>query len=114
MGEMICCRFLARQGFNIIARNYRKKWGEIDIIATKDAVLHFIEVKSVSRKGEWRPEENVHQAKRARLRRTIMTFLAEIYRDAGADTAFVFHVLAVRIDVKQKKSRISWIEHVVL
>jgi len=39
-------KFLQDKGFIIIDRNFYSRFGEIDIIATKDAVLHFIEVKS--------------------------------------------------------------------
>ncbi|MCG2694717.1 YraN family protein, partial [Candidatus Parcubacteria bacterium] len=48
LGEGIACNYLKNEGFNIIERNYWKPWGEIDIIAQKGAILHFVEVKSVS------------------------------------------------------------------
>ncbi len=38
--------FLLENGFSIIERNFYSRFGEIDIIAIKDEVLHFIEVKS--------------------------------------------------------------------
>ena len=38
--------FLLENGFFVVQRNYYSRFGEIDIIATKDEVLHFIEVKS--------------------------------------------------------------------
>lgn len=45
--EELATRFLEEAGFVIIERNYyARKLGEIDIIARKDGVLHFIEVKS--------------------------------------------------------------------
>ena len=47
IGENITNTFLMKQGFTIIERNYRVKVGEIDIIAKKDNVLRFIEVKSI-------------------------------------------------------------------
>jgi len=49
IGENIACDFLKKRGFEILDRNYLKKWGEIDIVARKDSVIHFVEVKSVSR-----------------------------------------------------------------
>jgi putative endonuclease len=76
-GEEIVAEDLQHKGFSIIARNYLKKWGEIDIIATKDGIMHFVEVKTVSKRGEWKPEENVHTDKMRRLGRTIETFIAE-------------------------------------
>ena len=40
------CAFLYDNGFSILDRNFYSSFGEIDIIVTKDDVLHFIEVKS--------------------------------------------------------------------
>jgi len=39
LGEDIGCKFLVKRGFLIKDRNYRKKWGELDIIAEKDNLL---------------------------------------------------------------------------
>ena len=52
-GEDIACDFLKENGFLILLRNFREKWGEIDIIARdKDKTLVFVEVKTVrSRHG---------------------------------------------------------------
>ncbi len=50
--------FLMKKGFTIVERNfYAKKFGEIDIIALKDGVLHFIEVKSS--RGSFEPIFNI-------------------------------------------------------
>ena len=38
--------FLLEKGFSVIERNFYSRFGEIDIIALKDEVLHFVEVKS--------------------------------------------------------------------
>lgn len=47
LAESKACNFLKQEGFLIIEQNfYAKKLGEIDIIASKDEVYHFIEVKS--------------------------------------------------------------------
>ena len=40
------CAFLLENGFCVVERNFYSRFGEIDIIATKDEVFHFIEVKS--------------------------------------------------------------------
>ncbi|NLK65930.1 MAG: YraN family protein [Campylobacteraceae bacterium] len=44
-------KYLKNLGFEIEKRNFRSKFGEIDIVAKKDGVLHFIEVKATS--GEY-------------------------------------------------------------
>jgi putative endonuclease len=68
-GENFAAMFLMKQGFNIVERNYTQKFGEVDIIAEKSGVIHFIEVKSVSHEtflnnsDKHRPEDNVHNLK---------------------------------------------------
>jgi putative endonuclease len=48
-GEDLVGKFLERQGFTIIARNYAKRDGEIDLIASKGDTLAFVEVKTRSK-----------------------------------------------------------------
>ena len=48
LGETLACEYLIRESFKIVDRNYYQKIGEIDIIARKDKIIHFIEVKTVS------------------------------------------------------------------
>ncbi|MFT7005162.1 MAG: putative endonuclease [Sulfurimonas sp.] len=46
LAEDKACAFLDENGFMIVERNFYSRFGEIDIIATKNDVLHFVEVKS--------------------------------------------------------------------
>lgn len=46
LAEEKACEFLYDNGFEVVQRNFYSRFGEIDIIALKDEVLHFIEVKS--------------------------------------------------------------------
>jgi len=77
-GENIVADFLVGKGLKIISRNYREKWGEIDIVALKGKIFHFVEVKTVSQETGYRPEDNVHPWKLKRLRRVIQTFLLDM------------------------------------
>ncbi len=115
IGEEIACKYLAGKGFFIQERNYLKKWGEIDIIAVKDKILHFIEVKSVIDQGRGlthRPEENVHNLKVRRLRRTIETYLNE--KKYGAEAEFKFHVVTVITNEITGKSEVNMLEDIIL
>lgn len=47
-GEDLATRFCLNHGFNILKRNYRCRFGEVDIVAECKQVLHFIEVKNRS------------------------------------------------------------------
>lgn len=46
LGEEKACEYLKEKGYLILERNFRKSYGEIDIIALKNNVLVFVEVKS--------------------------------------------------------------------
>jgi len=114
-GEDIACFYLQKHGFFIQERNYRKKWGEIDIIAVKDGILHFVEVKSVMGQGNTsghRPEENVHELKQRKLRRVIQTYLNE--KKYGPEADFKFHVITVRSNAEKGKYDVKMLENIIL
>jgi putative endonuclease len=46
IAETLTCKYLRENGFEIIERNFYSPFGEIDIIAKRNDVLHFVEVKS--------------------------------------------------------------------
>ena len=82
VGEDLAVRFLEDKGFKITNRNYRKKWGEIDIVADKGNVIYFFEVKTLSCETIntnifYKPEDMVHPWKVKRLMRTIQSYLLE-------------------------------------
>ena len=121
MGEDIACIFLEKKGFRILARNYQKKWGELDIIATKDDVLDFFEVKSVTTAyaerffDAHRPEENVHSMKVRHIRRMIETYICEQGRGIRRrDMLFHFHVLCVYMNMETRMAHVKWIKDVIL
>ncbi len=48
LGEELAVKFLMKRGFVVIDRNYRRPWGELDIVAEKKQKIHFVEVKAMS------------------------------------------------------------------
>lgn len=118
IGEDVACQFLERKGFKIIGRNYRKPWGEIDIIAEKSGIIRFIEVKTVSREksagisremGDYRPEEQVHEEKLKKVART-----AELYMDSTGDAReFQIDVVGVFLDAGTRTARCRLLEQVL-
>ncbi len=64
-GESIACDYLLSQGYSILENNWRFSKAEIDIIAMKDGVLVFVEVKTKSYTYFGRPEESVTPLKEA-------------------------------------------------
>ncbi len=67
------CDFLRLRGYRIIDRNVYNRFGEIDIIALKDNVIHFVEVKSAQTYEQ--AVNNITPAKLQKLNRTIQTYL---------------------------------------
>ena len=85
IGERIAEEHLANRGFSIVARNYRTRYGELDLIATDERALVFCEVKTRlagTRNGPAGPLDAIGPRKRERLRRMATQWLAE---SAGAD-----------------------------
>src|SRR3989344_936934 len=80
LGEDIACDYLEGRGYKIIQRNYRQKWGELDIIAKDPAnALVFIEVKAMRQSGndqfaELNPEDNLTKTKLSKIQRTAQMF----------------------------------------
>jgi len=73
LGENIAEKFLMKHGFDILERNYLRKWGEIDIVAKRNKKIHFVEIKTSKgtvtqeTKNGIRPEENLHPQKLKRV-----------------------------------------------
>ena len=82
--EDLVAQYLKKQNYEILARNYRCRRGEIDIIACKDAVLCFVEVKSLS--GRWTQDQLAHmvdEKKRKRIQLTAIDYLNKVYMQSG-------------------------------
>jgi putative endonuclease len=91
-GERIACRYLLRQGFDILARRYCTRSGELDIVALEQDTLVFIEVKTRSSSEYGEPWEFVDWRKQQILRRTAEEFIADF--DLG-QYAYRFDIISV-------------------
>jgi|YelNatPaOPRAMG01_1025707.scaffolds.fasta_scaffold00411_4 putative endonuclease len=76
-GEEIAQNFFSERGYKIIARNYRTRYGEIDLICSKGNLLVFVEVRRRNRKGFGEPQESLSGKKIEKIKRTAEYFLAE-------------------------------------
>jgi putative endonuclease len=77
-GEQLAADHLIRRGFQILDRNYRTRFGELDIVASDDHQIVFCEVKCrVANRAGRDPLESVHPAKRAQVRRMAGRWLIE-------------------------------------
>jgi putative endonuclease len=82
IGEEIARNFLTQKRYLIKKQNFRKQWGEIDLVAfdktTQETV--FVEVKTVNQKSQANilPEEQLTPAKIRKLKKVILSYLAEV------------------------------------
>ena len=75
IGEEFAAKMLENAGYRIIARNYATKQGEIDIIAIKDGVIHFVEVKTRTGFQYGYPSDAVTKTKQDRIRKAAKQYL---------------------------------------
>lgn len=94
-GEEEAGKELERRGYRIVARNYRCRLGEIDIVAEKKDKLVFVEVKTKTSASFGLPQEMVTYRKQEKIKRVAQMYLAatrQFHRDIG------FCVVAVHLD----------------
>jgi putative endonuclease len=78
LGEQLAAEHLTRHGLRILERNYRTRWGELDIVAFDGRTLAFCEVKTRRlAPGQGHPFEALRQLKRSRVRKMAASWLIE-------------------------------------
>lgn len=96
MGEDAAAFHLVRKGYEVVARNYHSRFGEVDIIAKNEKYLVFVEVKTRTNGAEAQPKEAVDALKQKRLVKTAMIYISE----READLQPRFDVIEVWIERK--------------
>jgi putative endonuclease len=101
-GEERAAAFLRDEGYEILEKNFRSRRGEVDIVAVRDDVVAFVEVKSWSSWSAAELEYAIGMSKQRRIRRT-----AEIYLQGRRD----LHGHHLRFDVVFVSAPHGAIEH---
>ncbi len=76
-GEHLAAEFLEARGYRILARNYRTRWGEVDLIAEDGQTMVFVEVKVRRDDRFGGPGASITSAKQVRIARLAQRYLAE-------------------------------------
>jgi len=74
-GEALACQILRNKGYKILERNYRSRFGEIDIIAEIGKVIVMVEVKYKEDQGFGLPQEAVTKQKLKKIIKTAQIYL---------------------------------------
>jgi putative endonuclease len=123
MGERIAARWLEQQGYSVLARRWRSGHRDVDVIAARDGVIAFVEVKTRAALEFGDPVEAVNAQKRRSLVRSAREWMERhdarerqnrssstdnsTTRSLGPDLAFRFDVVGVLL-----RERRVWIRHI--
>lgn len=77
IGEEYASKFLKKKKYKILERNYRKRYGEIDIIAENKNYIVFVEVKTRHKDSMTSAADAVNRQKQIRIIKTASLYLAE-------------------------------------
>ncbi len=105
-GEELATKFLKEKGYKIIDRNFRKGYGEIDIIAVHENVLVFVEVKTRTSNAYGSPLEAISYFKLKSLLKT-----AEFYKSLNPKMPDSLRIDAISIMLDNSEN-LSSIEHI--
>ena len=108
LGEEIATEFLIKKGYKIIDRNFRKGYGEIDIVTTHNHVLIFVEVKTRTTNLYGGAIEAISYSKLRKLTRT-----CEYYKILHPKLPEALRIDAILIDLENNKPKnIQHIENI--
>jgi len=103
-GEAAAARFLKQQGYVIVARSDRQRFGEIDLIAVEDRTIVFVEVKTRQSHHTGHPTEAVGPDKQQRLTRLALAYLK---RHRLLNASARFDVVAITWPKDTRKPKIE-------
>lgn len=105
-GEDLICAKLVSEGYNILRRNYRTRFGEIDIIAERGEILAFVEVKTRKDRSFADGLEAIDENKRRKIKKTAGIWLSIF--DSGLQPRFD---AAIVYGVHSRNPEVSYIEN---
>ncbi|MDD4989845.1 MAG: YraN family protein [Candidatus Pacebacteria bacterium] len=110
IGENIAADYLKKNGYQILARNFKTKWGELDIVASRNKTIVFVEVKTLkfnlNKKSEFSPEDEITFHKARQLRKMAQIYLSN--NKLHLDTPHQIDILAIEL---MENSQVANIRH---
>lgn len=124
LGEKIAQDYLRGKGYKILDKNFKRKWGEIDLVAKppttflekvvggkKKNKIVFVEVKTIQLRKGFFPEDEIDQKKKQQLLKMAQIYLST--KKMPLDTPCQIDILAIEIPSDFKKAKIRHYENAV-
>ena len=111
-GEELAVQFLQKKDFRIIETNWQTRFGELDIIASKDSVLHFVEVKLKVGERFGTPEEMINKRKLYQVKKTAEMYLLKNKQIRKDFIKFQIDAIAIVLLESGEVERISYYENI--
>lgn len=105
--EALAATYLEERGYTVVARNWRRPEGELDLVVTRDGLCVFVEVRSRTGVERGHPLETVNASKRARVLRAARLYLDEEKPPAAV---FRFDVVGVTFSLDDTPPELIHIE----
>ncbi len=103
-GESLAAAYLKRKKYRIVERNYRQKYGEIDLIAIDGRTVVFVEVKTRTSDVAGLPESAVDAEKQRKIVQTAQSYLQH---HQLLDHRFRFDIVSVMMEGKENEPKIQ-------
>lgn len=112
LAEGIARTYLIKKGYKILISNYKKPWGEIDIIASKNDKIVFFEVKANKKEYifGFEPELRINEEKKNKIIKTANFYLNQI---GLIEQDWQIDVISVILDLERKKAKIKHFKKII-
>ena len=111
-GEGLARDFLSKNGYQILKSNFQNRFGEIDLVASKDKILVFVEVKLKIGEQFGLPEEMITPGKIRQIEQTAQVFLQQNLALAKAYLQYRIDAVCIVLDENQNVKRINHYENI--
>ncbi len=105
--EDIALKYLTKKGLSLITRNYRSRWGELDLIMQDSETLVFVEVRSRTHSNYSSAAASIDFRKQQKLAKTALIYLQQFSTPPNAR----FDVIALDRQSAQSTQDIKWIRN---
>lgn len=113
LGERIASEFLAKKGYKILEKNFRTRLGELDLVAAKDGVLVFAEVKlKVGEDFGPNPEEMIDKNKVGQIEKTARNFLMRYPEYEERYESLRIDAVCIVLDANGQVKRVNHYENI--